>query len=291
MHTRELIELGALVAVHSSTLLSRTEPWPELGTDIQRYWTTSKCRLDRWSRMLRTYSDEIQSAAGDHRRVLWQQIRPTLEEILTGELLTRIWSAFTNTLDLRRGVSELEPVARSVHIGHLEARNRALSMMVYGQGFGIEEAVALNRLRRRVERWTDLLLGVLGGVEHAADLAFDIHRVRQFANDPPLESSSSDLLPQQLIFASLRAAFQNGLSSASPNADLNEQIAAAILGCLPPESFDSLGLPKSLWLMRLSSVTAEMQGLIDQLLALDERRPVSCDLKAPPSLRQRTRRF
>ena len=46
-----------------------------------------------------------------------------------------------------------EGLARSVLVGQSEARNRALNLLVCGSGFGLEEAVELNRLRRAVRAW------------------------------------------------------------------------------------------------------------------------------------------
>ena len=68
-------------------------------------------------------------------------------------------------------------------IGHLEARNRAMNIMVYGRGFSIEDGVMLNRLRRRMERWTDMLLGRIMLQHDISDLAFDAQRARDFATD------------------------------------------------------------------------------------------------------------
>ena len=55
------------------------------------------------------------------------------------------------------------------------------------------------------------------------------------------------------------------LSPESPNAELNARIAASILACFPAELFDSTGLLRSLWLMRLTNVAEDTQGMIDEL--------------------------
>ena len=67
--------------------------------------------------------------------------------------------------------------------------------------------------------------------------------------------------------ASLRAAFRTGLSPLSPNAGLNTRIANSILSCFPSEAFDSTGLLRSPWLMRLTDVADDTQGMIAELLA------------------------
>ncbi len=55
----------------------------------------------------------------------------------------------------------------------------------------------------------------------------------------------------------------------TPNADLNGRIAGAILACFPVEVFDSTGVYHSLWNLRVSTITANAQQLVDQLLAAD----------------------
>ncbi|HEY8368605.1 MAG TPA: hypothetical protein VIM86_04745, partial [Thermodesulfobacteriota bacterium] len=52
----------------------------------------------------------------------------------------------------------------------------------------------------------------------------------------------------------------------SPNADLNERIAAGILACFPPELFDSTGLFHSLWMVRLRYATEEAEGMLEELI-------------------------
>ena len=86
----------------------------------------------------------------------WAAVRGELEEIITGEILTRLWSAVLTNHDRLHNTCEAEPIARSVLLGHLEARHRTLALLVSGLGIATEDAVAMNRLRHRAERWTDL---------------------------------------------------------------------------------------------------------------------------------------
>ena len=70
-----------------------------------------------------------------------------------------------------------------------------------------------------------------------------------------------------MLLASLRKAFQRDLGPVSPNADLNAGIAAGILSCFPSELFDSTGLFRSLWLMRMTSAAEDAVCMIEELLA------------------------
>ncbi len=271
MHARELVELAAIVSAHGPVLIRSGAPIP---TDsIEQYWTASKVRLDRWAWRLKSFRCDFGGSAdadARQRRDPWPAARGVLEEILTGEMLTRVWTAVLCGYDRRRGGDEAEPVARSVMIGHMEARHRVLTLMVRSSGIDAEAAVKLNRLRRRVERWTDLLIGHLAGIHDVSEFAFDPPRAKDFAEDLQYRSD----LPGgrrvwPLVLASLRAAFRQGFSAESPNADLNARIAASILSCFPTDLFDSTGLLRSLWLIRLTNIAEDTQGMIDDLLTVE----------------------
>jgi hypothetical protein len=185
-------------------------------------------------------------------------------------MLTRVWTAVLCAHDRRRHSDEAEPAARSVLIGHMEARHRVLTLMVRGPGIDAEAALGLNRIRRRTERWTDLLVGHLAGRYAVSEFAFNPPRAEDFAqdfHDRSQRRGGRQVWP--LVLASVRTAFRQALGPESPNAQLNARIGAAILSCFPADLFDSTGLMRSLWLMRLGNVTEDTQVLIEDLLALE----------------------
>lgn len=269
MHARELIELAALVSAHGPVLIRQTGPISASG--IEQYWAKSKCRLDRWGRSLKAFSDGAAEAGSQWSKAQWPAIQGVLEEILTGEVLTRVWTAVLCAHDRTQGMQEAEPVARSVLIGQMEARHRVLTLLVRGRGINAEAALKLNQLRRRTERWTDMLVGYLTGPYDVGEFAIDPDRAKDFADDLHYQShlkGGRHVWP--LVLASLRAGFHQGLSPSSANADLNAEIAAAILSCFPSDLFDATGLLRSVWLTRLSNATSDAQGLLDDLLSLDD---------------------
>ena len=98
----------------------------------EQYWSASKCRLDRWRRLLTqlTAASEPAREAGDARLAAGA---PVLEEILTSELLTRIWTAAAAAYDAARSDQDLEPIARNIYSGHLDVRRRLLGLMADGR--------------------------------------------------------------------------------------------------------------------------------------------------------------
>jgi hypothetical protein len=272
MHARELAELAALIAVHSGVIVNGAGQVPD--STSEQYWAASKCRFDRWGRILR----QLAAAACQPQlpaTLAWPRVRPILEEILISELLTRLWAATAAAYDAAREQQELEPVARNILTGHLEARRRVLSLISDGRVIELREAVRLNQIRRRVERWTDMLLAHLAGAIEIDEFAFEADRAREFAADLDHEAVSSQRrFTCQLMLASLKASFADGLDDRPANQDLNRRIGAAVLAAFREEITDSTGLVKSLWLQRLSQTASDTEGMIEDLLRLDRDLPV-----------------
>jgi hypothetical protein len=267
MHCRELAELAALVAVHAPVLIeARGGIPPECN---QEYWAASKCRLDRWARLLR----KLQAAAGEALPspvLAWPRVRPVLEEILASELLTRLWAAISAAYDALAGSDEFTPVAHSIFTGHLDARAKLLALIADGRVITLPAGVQLNHLRRRCERWNDMLLANFSRHIDISRFAFELDRAHDFADDLDHESAHIDQhFTCQLVLASLRASFAYGLADQSPNADLNQRIGNAVLAAFREEIADSTGLVKSVWLERISRTASDAELMVEELVRLD----------------------
>lgn len=274
MQTSELIELAAQLATNGPAVVHKVRLFST--NSLQQYWTSSKCRLDNWSRELKSYKNYLGKnfqhgppPENDHQ---WCEIRLVIEEIITSDILTRVWTAVVQTVTRDRNTSEFESAIRNVLLGHMEARNRALNFIVNPAAVTSSEAVGLNRLRRRSERWTDLLLGCLLETHNISNLAFETRRAEQFSDDLQRNlGTRSDQLKWSLMLASLREAFSSVPIGNSPNAELNAQIGQSILACFPTDAFNSTGSVDSLWQARIDNVTNEAQVLLDQILYEDSR--------------------
>jgi len=265
MHASDLAQLAGLVAFHGPAFLRDSERLTAVR--LESYWSASRCRLERWLQQLRLSQTEAPpewARGGSH------SLRSVLEEILLSELLTRVWTCLVVEHDRRHNCDDAGNVARSIHLGHQEARNRTLQLMLRGPGVATEEAVGLNRLRRRVERWTDMLLGflLLSGVKN--EWAFDPQRALDFSIDMKEDYSlRREGQTWPLLFASLQSAFSEKLAPTAACPELNEKIAGAILGCFGPSLFDTAGLAHSLWMVRLTGMTSDTEGLIQELILLE----------------------
>lgn len=280
MNHGELLELAAVVAAHGPALVRVDRPLPPEA--LKQYWSASKCRQDRWARALKQFSTAAEPSpttdcdahSASPRAPRWQaDARSVVQEILASEVLTRAWTALLIAHDRRRQTADAEPIARSIYVGQLEARHRALAMLVQGEIVSSQDAVDLNRVRRQAERWNDMLIGQLLLSEEVAEFAFDAGLAREFADDfrgqPAWQEGG---LAWSLFTASLRAGWREWSPTVVFNGDLNAQIGAAILGCFGLEVFDCLGLPKSLWAARLLQTADDARAMIDNLFAA-ERAP------------------
>lgn len=273
MRCYELIELSAAIAVNARAFIRSQGQLAD--ASIAEYWSASRSRLDRWARWLQRdlgtlRSDPAQAA------IVCRHARPVLEEILASEILTRVWTAVACAGDRRGGASCVSPVVRSVLLGHLEARNRALHFMLRAQHHAAEAMLPSNRLRHRCERWTDMLLAYLPPGGDVALVAFDKRRVWDFAEDVRGQFRRSTAARSWLLLRlALQSCFGFSLSATSPNDDLNARIGSAIVACLRPERFDELGAFESRWMERLEYTAAEAEMLIDELLAEDAPAPKS----------------
>ncbi|HKD36592.1 MAG TPA: hypothetical protein VKB78_07320, partial [Pirellulales bacterium] len=240
MQSSDLVELAALVSAEVPGLLRRKERFSAAG--ISAYWTASKCRFDRWARRLKRAHEGAagrSNAAVAENRGCWA----TSSEILTSEILTRVWSAAVSAADRANGTSDLAPAAQSVLFGHQEVRRRVLNLIAIGRDRKERAAERLDRLRRVCERWTDLLLAPLSAFCDLKPLAHDVSRVADFSRDQHDERKATfSSRARQILHASLRATFRRAATAPSRNADLNSQIAAAIVACLDLERLDAAGV-------------------------------------------------
>jgi hypothetical protein len=263
MHVRELVDVAGLVALNGPLLICG--PHQPAPTPLEQYWSTSKFRFESWTRALKTFASL--SDASHENFDGWIEVRAALDEIFASEILTRVWTAVLVACDRRSGVHQAEPIARSVLASHEEARGRAMALLVHGGGLGVKQAASVNRLRRRAERWSDVLIGGLLNLCDVREFAIDPRRAEDFAIDLAQQrGSASGDQAWRLTLVSMRNAFQSGMSVIAANPDANARITASVLSCFPADLFDSTGVFHSLWMTRLAAHASDAQGLISELL-------------------------
>ncbi|MGI9518092.1 MAG: hypothetical protein ACR2NP_13645 [Pirellulaceae bacterium] len=265
-----------------ATQLAEIAGWLSIGSEIfarggiaadpdqaMRYWAASKCRLQRWQSALKVFEDDFQEPCEMHDP--WHAIEVVVQEILISELLTRVWTAVLVQHDRTVDHYDMQSIGHSVFIGHLEARNRAMRLLMHNRPSNQQAYDRLEELRRRLERWTDLLLSRVSDLELAIQFGFDEHRVRDFAADRHLEDHQRRRQTGHLLLASLSSGVRRDVMNFTANPDLNREIAAGVLACIPADRFDSTGLPKTVMLMQMEQVQNDTHAMVQDLIDDEEQ--------------------
>lgn len=269
MHCLNLADLAAVLAHHGPSILYRRQQVPN--DAVTRYWTACRQRFDLWHYAIGRYRDLEQLGTPSELRSWWAEQRVLLEEILVSEMLTRVYAALGAGLDGGSEKSEIAPVVHSVYLSQIEVRNRVLHLMLYGRGNSINDAVQLNRLRGEVERWTDALIGRMA-IEQTTPLEYSVSPSRATAHAEDARENPPGAFRDTtswLVSAAMRDALSRCLSKETSLPQANRQVAEAVMLCLRPDLFDSVGLLKSLWLHRLEAGADDTDRVIRQLSSSD----------------------
>ncbi|MCA9212039.1 MAG: hypothetical protein KDB27_03165, partial [Planctomycetales bacterium] len=180
MHAGTLIKIAADLATESGTLIQGSRRIPE--QSLQQYWIASRCRLQRWQIDLKTFEIDLCNHPDRFIRI-WLKAEPLMNEILQSEMLTRVWSAILNGIEQVCPVRDCDSIGRSTLIGHLEARNRVLRMVVDAESKDISAVRRMNEMRTQTERWTDYLISVIADNADVSSFGFDERRVQEYCKE------------------------------------------------------------------------------------------------------------
>lgn len=199
----------------------------------------------------------------------WPAIEIVVQEIFLSEMLTRIFAGILVSHDHFNDNQELSGLAHGIHIGHIEAKNRALRIMLRGQAANEDAFTSMNMLRRRIERWTDLFMAQIPVCEEADAFAFDIGRLNDFRLENRQASASEKQRRATVFSASFASDLRSICIQFPANPELNRQIASSVISFFPADRFDSNGLPKSVNMVWVEKSQTDTQMLVDHLLQVD----------------------
>lgn len=158
------------------------------------------------------------------------------EEILIAEIQCRVFTCLLEQTAGRETTKAAASVTRSVWLGHQEVRCQVLAWIADGVGVGMPLADEVNRIRRRCERWSDLLLAKMGG-DLAKMFAVDTGRFAQFSQ---MEDETVDVVVE--LEPMVRGSLEQMLGSESEERaafpDLNQQVYEAIARTVDGRSSD-----------------------------------------------------
>lgn len=264
MHARHQAESAAWIALNAPAVL-RSSGRLE-GLLAASYWSNAKARQVRWNAALKMFDEDIRNPDRSHNP--WPAIETVLDEIIVSEMLTRVWSAVLVSVDEASGQGEMAGLAHSVFIGHMEARNRALRLLIGGRHLNERLFDRANQLRRNIEKWTDLFLAAIPNPQVARRFAFDRARFDDFRGEQGLYPEQELSTRQQVLIRSMASMLESLTGQWIANPELNRRIVDGILACLDREMFAPEGMPKflqALWMERSHSDAALLLGQLESL--------------------------
>ncbi|MCH2126249.1 MAG: hypothetical protein MK165_15780 [Pirellulaceae bacterium] len=272
MQARDLIDFAAMLATQCEIILERQTSFNDQG--LHQYWLASKCRFQNWFEILDPSDSPEPSIVNENSSVI---LRPYVEEVLLGEVLTRIWAAIGCAYDAHRPDNAhrqhpaVAPIVRNVYAMHQQGRHRLLTLMASHTTLPLEDRTALDHLRRRCERWNDILLGHVMQHHDVSEFAFSPAVAVASAEDARRAQTTSEwYLKDELTHIALDQTLDGNLLAPSPNQFLNHQILAGIIESLGAEVLDTTELLPSVWIDRVTHLVDDAQELVDSLLLLDE---------------------
>jgi hypothetical protein len=259
LNLRQFVELVGIVSAHSPNLIEASVP---LSRDaLQRYEDYSVVRTRNWLFALDELPRELAATPPAFRPAVWDRAQAMFADLFAGGLAARVWGAVLSACSRTRRDLPAEKAARCALAGQLEAQTGALRLLVEGQNLSVEQLQNFDKLRRRIERWTDLFLGHLVGRYALADFAYDLERALDFGQEQLRESWG----PRQnriwdLYFLCLHSVFPDDRLPGGIQAEWREELLHSILGCFPPELFIEEGPLKSVRLQRYLNAGTLREG-------------------------------
>lgn len=255
MHALRLVTLAARL-VDQAASPGRFPDWAAF--DLESYWSASRVRLERWNRALQSF-DLL--AAGEPTRELAQHgIRPVLHEAILAEVHCRVWTALLQQAIGRGTGRSANSVTRSIWLGQQETRCKILAWLAQAIQTSHPQAEEIDRLRRRTDHWSDVLLARIPG-KRVTEFAVDAKRLKNLRRGPQgYDAEDRPLAP--LVENSFANLFPELDDQAAPNAALNSQVFAATAAILHRATTPADAALSELW-FRVEDTSRRMQEWIN----------------------------
>jgi hypothetical protein len=264
MHARWLVEIATLLVLQARQRPALSTPVPP--AVVHRYWSVSRQRFERWQGQLADHRDRLLVAGACHRLAAWKAIRPVFEEVFLSDILTRALAAYGKQLEGSGEAQELAPIAHNVFLSPEDVRHRCLRLLMT-PGLPVDQAVALNRMRYALEKWSDTFLAQFFVDSEKIQYVFAVDRTAQLiaeANDRP--SETSQLVAWQLMLASCQRWMNQHCKATSANPDLNQLVGESVLAIIHPDRVPLLSPFPTSFGQRVTTLIDQANLWIEQLL-------------------------
>ncbi len=221
-HVQRVIEFAA-------DLAEVALPWVESAAPVSdqplfELWEHGRQLTTDWQRRVelleRTTSKNL---AVDHDLLLEMLAR----EVLAIEMPTRLLATISSALDRQRQHPETRPIMEHVLFSIQHVRMRLLTLVLSGD----ERHAAIDRFRRRCERWTDLLLGPCVVRFGTAAFAHEPRRSWEFGED--LLSDVGLSVSHELVRPSLLSAFRGSAGQSPIQSTFGDSFLRSMITLIP----------------------------------------------------------
>jgi len=166
-------EATAQIASQSLLLVEGTTPFPS--TALYDFWFHGQEHLKQRRKVFEPLTTE-----DIKREISEKELELIFKDFFTEEMLIRVITAVLTAADKKRNQCQAEPIARSLLLSFLEVKRLALTVLVSEKHLSLESLKRINRIRRSIERWTDLFLGQFVLRFGLGEFAHDVDRSKDF---------------------------------------------------------------------------------------------------------------
>lgn len=245
MRLHDLADLAALLSRHSLHLIEQDSPRVE--AFAENFWVHSR-------RLKALWEQGIEECDDAEARNEWSELA---EEFLTVDLLSRVWGGLLLAMSDRQRAFRARGLTLQVIGWNLTIRNTLLQTMSVRWDQWAGHVPRLDLLRRRMERWTDLLLSPVI-LRHPVDGAC-FSPERAFDAAPAYDQSRyhpGNAGLWNLTGAALRSSVPVGTVAGDRLKVVNE-MTSAMLSAFPTTAFDAGGVLRTEALRRIFHVVRE----------------------------------
>lgn len=233
MTTSDLVDLAALLA------LSMRDSGPGSQALSQRPLVLSLRAVDLLDGHFREWFETPPAtsigAAGEAERA------DTLTEMLVAEMLLRVWTvSLSHGIGSGPGYSQGLRIASTMTTAVLHHRRRLLLALLNDPSLN-SARIRLDRTRRLMERWTDMLVAAFPTNSVSTLLRFDEERTRDYANLWPAPEWESTHRAEPLIVASMKVAMPIVEITCPKRTAAYGELVQAILEAVGTNAFDPQG--------------------------------------------------
>lgn len=238
-----IIPFVARLAEQAPTLAADTQT--PCGTALELFRSCTRRHVTAGLKLVRQSRGELErleGGAGSER--IWKSLHSDCRAMFLTEMLGRLWSGILEARSRRVGSDPLlKNVARYALLQHLELRREILNLMNRWCSEAYPQVADLDFQYRRMERWTDVLLGPLVKQYGLHDYVFDPSRAMEYSlvEDLPGKTSRGSVgrLPRNQAINGFLASYRGFLAEHRLLREHQSGMIRSILGMLPDDSLFS----------------------------------------------------